>query len=53
MLCPPIGLVLIRRLGLHQSEVVSGLLGLFLIPLSGIIFIGAHTLLFMSVMQVN
>jgi hypothetical protein len=51
MLFPPIELFLILRLGIHHSNFLIRLAGLFMMPMSGIIFIEARTLLFMSVAQ--
>jgi hypothetical protein len=53
MLCPPIRLVLIRRLGHHQSEVVNGLSGFFYRPLGGIILIGVGRLLIVTVTRTH
>jgi succinate dehydrogenase hydrophobic anchor subunit len=53
MLIPPIGLFLILPLAIHQSQFIIRVAGLFLTPLSGIIFIGARALLFMSVAQTH
>jgi hypothetical protein len=51
MLIPPIGLFLILPLAIQQSQFIIRFAGLFMTPMSGIILIGARTLLFMPVMQ--
>jgi hypothetical protein len=53
MLFPPIGLFLILRLGIQHSQFLIRLAGIFMTPMSGINFIGARALLFMSVAQTH